>query len=159
MPRTARMVFENVCYHVITKGNQRQKVFFEEIDYLRYLEILQKYKKRYKFSLYGYCLMPNHIHLVLDLNGLVNLAKSMQCLSQSYTRYFNYKYKKSGHLWQGRFKSLIINKDRYLLDCINYIELNPLRAKIVNSPLDYQWSSYKDRIQNFNCSLLDLPKL
>jgi len=99
--------------------------------------------------------MSNHVHLVIDLDGTRNLAKPMQAINQSYTRHFNYKYHKSGHLWQGRFKSMILHKDKYLLDCINYIELNPVRARMVNGPLDYQWSSYRDRIMGTNGSLID----
>jgi putative transposase len=159
MPRAARVIFENACYHVMTRGNQKQKVFFEDADYAKYLRMLKKYKKRYRFYLYGYCLMPNHVHLVIDLDGPVDLAKAMQCINQSYTIYFNYKYEKIGHLWQGRFKSLIISKDQYLLNCINYIENNPVRADIVNNPLDYKWSSYKGRTQSFGDPFLDPLKL
>jgi len=159
MPRTARFVIDNAYYHVITRGNQRQAVFTEEEDFLKYLELLSKYKKKYKFSLFGYCLMPNHVHLMIDPNGCANLAKVMQAINQSYARYFNYKYRKSGHLWQGRFKSMIINKDQYFLDCINYIECNPVRANIAKCPLDYRWSSYKSRSVGTSGSLLDLPKL
>jgi len=159
MPRSARLLLDNVCYHVITRGNQRQKVFLKDEDSIRYLEILSKYKKRYNFAVYGYCLMPNHVHLILDPDTRDNLAKIMQAVNQSYTRYFNFQYKKSGHLWQGRFKSMVIHKDEYLLDCVKYIELNPLRAKIVDSPLDYQWSSYKSRIIGTKNVLLDTPKL
>lgn len=159
MARTARLLIDNVCYHVISRGNQQQCIFNKEDDFLRYLDVLKKYKKRFKVSLYAYCLMSNHIHLVVETNPPRTLAKLMQSINQSYTRYFNHHYHKSGHLWQGRFKSMIISKDKYLFDCINYIELNPVRAKIVNNPLDYRWSSYKSRTMGINGSLLDSPKL
>jgi len=159
MARTGRLLLENVCYHVITRGNQRQKIFNKEDDFLKYLDILRKYKKRFKVLLYGYCLMSNHVHLLVEINPVNNLAKAMQSINQSYTRYFNYKYHKSGHLWQGRFKSMIIKKDQYLLDCINYIELNPVRAKMVTNLLDYNWSSYRSRTIGVNGSLLDSPKI
>jgi putative transposase len=89
--------------------------------------------------------MPNHVHLIGQLQQKENLAKFMQGLNSSYTAYFNYKYRKVGHLWQGRFKSKVIVKDRYVLDCINYIELNPVRVNLVETPYTYQWSSYQER--------------
>ncbi|MBM3248003.1 MAG: transposase [Candidatus Omnitrophica bacterium] len=159
MSRSARLVLDNVCYHVITRGNQRQQVFFKEEDFEKYLGILTKYKKKYHFAVYGYCLMPNHAHLLIGLDDKADLAKVMQGINQSYTRYFNFRYKKSGHLWQGRFKSMVIYKDEYLLNCVKYIELNPIRAKIIDNPLDYQWSSYKTRTIGTQSALLDTPKL
>ena len=159
MSRSARLILDNVCYHVITRGNQRQQVFLKDEDFLRYLGILIKYKKKYDFAVYGYCLMSNHVHLLIDLDNKDNLAKAMQGINQSYTRYFNFRYKKSGHLWQGRFKSLIVHKDEYLLSCIKYIELNPIRAKIIDNPLEYQWSSYKTRTVGTKNVLLDTPRL
>ena len=159
MSRTARLLLENVCYHIITRGNQRQSVFTKDEDFMRYLDILKRCKKRFKVCLYAYCLMSNHVHLILEANPSETLSKTMQSINQSYTRYFNHAYKKSGHLWQGRFQSLIINKDRYLFDCINYIESNPVRAKIVTSPLVYQWSSYTARTLGINDSLLDTLKV
>jgi len=155
MARTSRLLLDNVCYHVITRGNQRQRIFLEEIDFLRYLEALRKYKKKFKIRIYGYCLMFNHVHLVFDPKLPYALAKAMQGINQSYARYFNHKYKKSGYLWQGRFKSMIINKDQYLMDCINYIELNPIRANMVQSPLDYSWSSYISRTLGIYNDILD----
>lgn len=159
MSRTARLLLENVCYHVISRGNQRQCIFNKDEDFMRYLDILKKCKKRFKVSLYAYCLMNNHVHLVLEVDPPATLSKAMQTINQSYARYYNYVYKKSGHLWQGRFKSFIINKDRYLFDCINYIESNPVRAKIVISPLFYQWSSYSARTLGINGALLDTLKV
>ena len=152
MARLPRFIQEGVCYHVITRGNQRQKIFLGEEDFLRFLELLQRYKKKHKAKLYGYCLMSNHAHLILDSE---KLTKLMQGLNLAYVSYFNKKYKKVGHLWQGRFKSMIVNKDKYLFDCINYIEYNPVRAKIVGSPLDYPWSSYKCRVMGQENDLLD----
>jgi putative transposase len=101
--------------------------------------------------------MPNHIHLIGEPRETGNLAKFMQSLNRSYTAYFNKRYKKVGHLWQGRFKSKVIIKDGYLLDCIHYIELNPLRANIVKAAGDYLWSSHKERVfsQGRSIELLD----
>jgi len=110
------------------------------------MDIVVKYKKRYKFKLYGYCFMPNHVHIIgrVEGNGR-NLSKFMHALNMTYTGYFNNKYQKVGHLWQGRFKSRVIVRDKYMIDCINYIELNPVRAGLVESPHEYIWSSYRER--------------
>lgn len=146
MPNGPRLIIDGACYHLIIRGNQKQKVFISDDDYYLYLNKLKKYKKRFKFNLYGYCLIPNHIHLIGELNGGNNsLSKFMQGLNRSYTAYFNNTYEKVGHLWQGRFKSKVVTKDKYLIDCINYIELNPVRAGIVKAPHEYKWSSYSER--------------
>lgn len=157
MPTRPRLLLENACYHVITRGNQRQQVFLGEKDYQAYLLALRRYKKRYGFLLYGFCLMPNHIHLLGETREPGNLAKFMQGLNRSYTAYFNKRYKKVGHLWQGRFKSKVIVKDGYLLDCIHYTELNPLRANLVKAAGDYLWNSHRERVltQNTGNKLLD----
>lgn len=163
MSRRGRILLEKVCYHIVNRGNQKQSVFLQETDYAKYLEILRHYKKRYNFKLYAYCLMPNHIHLILEAKRPSDLAKIMQGLTLSYTVWFNKKYKKVGHLWQGRFKSMVIQKDRYLINCLQYIELNPVRAEIISRPEDYIWSSWKERILGtrsnpINKTLLDLPQ-
>lgn len=157
MPTGPRFLLAGACYHIITRGNQRQAVFLDEKDYYVYLSSMKRYKRRYGFLLYGFCLMPNHVHIVGQAKELSNLAKFMQGLSRSYTAYFNKQYNKVGHLWQGRFKSKIIAKDGYLIDCIQYIEHNPLRANIVKSALEYRWSSYRERTlsQNNGLKLLD----
>lgn len=148
MPRTARITMENACYHIITRGNQKQLVFMEPVDYKRYLSILAKYKRKYKFKLYCFCLMPNHVHLIMEVKNPLLLSKIMRGLNLSYVLYFNSKYQKVGHLWQDRFKSKIIEKDAYLLECINYIETNPLRANLVSRLNEYHWSSYNFKAMN-----------
>ena len=160
MPRVARILLDNACYHIINRGNQKQNIFQEEPDFEKYLEILRHYKKKYNFKLYAYCLMPNHIHLVIDIRKTSDLAKIMQGLTQTYTVWFNNKYNKVGRLWQGRFKSMLIQKDKYLIDCLQYIELNPVRADITSSPADYSWSSWQERtLTNNKFSLSDLPEI
>lgn len=145
MRERKRLLIEGGCYHVITRGNQKQRVFLENQDYDIYLKRLKKYKKKYGFLLYGFCLMPNHIHLIGEPKIPINLIKFMQTLSRSYTEYFNKKYNKVGHLWQNRYISKVIIKDTYLLNCIQYIEFNPLRASLVKSAEEYLWSSFKER--------------
>jgi putative transposase len=153
MPRIARITAENCCYHIITRGNQRQTVFNEASDYKKYLKLLTRYKNKYKFKLYAFCLMPNHVHLLADISQPDVLNKMMRGLNLSYTLYFNFKYEKVGHLWQDRFKSKIIERDAYLLGCINYIETNPIRASLVSDMNKYPWSSYGLEVKNSN--LLD----
>lgn len=145
MPKGRRILLKNASYHITTRGNQKQAIFFDEQDYQIYLSRLKKYKLQHGFLLYGYCLMPNHVHIIGEPKTIENLAKFMHGLNRSYTAYFNKKYNKVGHLWQGRFKSKVIAKETYLLDCTYYVELNPVRSNIVKNATDYKWSSYKER--------------
>lgn len=158
MGRAARITLENSCYHIITRGNQRQKLFILEGDYIKYLELLRKYKRKYRFWVYAYCLMPNHIHLIIEPRKHYHLSKIMQGLNQSYAIWFNKTYNKIGHLYQDRFKSIIIQKDEYLIRCLSYIEWNPVRAKIVEQPEEYRWSSYLYRMSGKNNEILDQIK-
>jgi len=143
MPRTARLAPNEHIYHVFTRGNNRQAVFKVERDYEKYRAIIQKYKDKYKFRLYHYALMGNHIHLVLETTEKGGrLSEIMKGINLSYVLYYKDKYRHIGHFWQDRYKSIIISKDDYLLACGSYVELNPVRAKIVEDPKDYRWSSY-----------------
>ena len=143
MPRKARLIVEDGCYHVISRGLRKQQTFMDDSDHLKYLGLVAKFKSKFEFKLYGWSLMPNHPHLAMLSN---NLSKTMHAINFSYAQYFNYKYKKVGYLWQNRFKSYLVNKDKYLLNIINYIEYNPVRAKIVSNPEDHRWSSYRARV-------------
>lgn len=145
MPAGPRILLDNVCYHIMVRGNQKRRVFKEGEDPREYLARLGKYKKRHGFRLYGFCFMPNHIHLLGEVGEKENLARFMHDLNRSYTAYFNRKYGKVGYLWQGRFKSKVVLKDEYLINCINYLELNPVRGGMVRTPDEYPWSSYKER--------------
>lgn len=157
MPRSARFLPDKVFYHVISRGNQKQKVFLHDLDYRCYLKMVRKYKKKFAVDVYGFCLMPNHVHFVLRFTESRYLSLFMQGLNQSYTIYFNAKYKKCGHLWQGRFKSMIISNEGYLLDCVEYVEFNPVRAELVKSASEYPWSSYRYRILDTKDHISDLP--
>lgn len=159
MPRSARILLGNACYHIISRGNQKQQIFLEKADYEAYLKLLARYKMRNRFKLYGYCLMVNHVHLIMEPRHPRDLAKIMHGLNLAYSIRFNTKYEKVGHLWQDRFKSMVIQKDEYLLACINYIELNPIRANVVKEPLEYQWSSYRSRVLGNENGLLNTPKI
>ena len=137
MPRAARIVFSSMPYHIISRGNNREKVFQEEEDFEKYLEICKRYKDQYEFGLYHWVLMNNHIHLIIEVKENSSLSKVMQGINLAYTIWFNRKNGKVGHLWQDRFKSAVIEKDNYLLECGRYIERNPVRAGIVKSPREY----------------------
>lgn len=142
MPRGARLILESGIFHVMTRGNNRQRTFHDEKDYRSYLGILRRVQKNYPFKLYHYCLMPNHVHLLFQTVSGVSLSEVMQRINIRYAQYYKKRYEHVGHLWQDRFKSVIIEKDQYLLACGAYIELNPVRAKLVKDPRDYSYSSY-----------------
>lgn len=143
MPRTARIAPNEYVYHILTRGNNRQDVFKDEKDYERYREILKRYKEKYKFKLYHYVVMRNHVHIVLETTERGGkLSELMKGINLSYAQYYKNKHRHIGHFWQDRYKSIIISKDDYLLACGSYVELNPVRARIVEDPKDYRWSSY-----------------
>jgi len=152
MPRQARIIIDNVCYHTITRGNQKQVVFKEEKDFKKYLKLLSRYKSRYRVRIYAWCIMNNHVHMLIESGAL---SKFMHGLNLSYAQYFQFKYKTVGHVWQDRYKSFIIQKDSYLLNCVSYIEHNPVRADIVLKPEEYPWSSYSARALGIDNNLLD----
>ncbi len=143
MARRPRLVMDEGLYHVIQRGNDRRKVFREDADYEYFCLLFEKYLPKYKSFLYHYCLMPNHLHLLIKVREAENLPKLMQGANLSYTLYFKKKYKFTGSLWQGRYKSIVIEKDEYLMECGRYIERNPVRAGIVKDPAKYEFSSFK----------------
>ena len=146
MARKPRIEFEGAFYHVIVRGNQRQKIFKDKYDFLKYLEILTNYKKQYKYYLYSYVLMSNHVHLLIE-TAATPLSKILQGINQSYTIYFNRRYKTIGHLFQGRYKAILCEKDEYLLSLIKYIHFNPVKAGIVKTMDDYKWSSHNSYVK------------
>jgi len=145
--RKPRVHYPGALYHVISRGNQRQTIFRADADRRRYLELLNHYRAHYQFQLRAYVLMSNHVHLLMEV-GKHPLAKIMQGLQQSYTLYFNRKYKLVGHLFQGRYKDILCDRDCYLLELVRYIHLNPVRSKIVTDPVDYTWSSHRDYLNS-----------
>ncbi len=139
MARRPRVFAAGILYHVIVRGNQRQKIFTSDGDYQAYTERLARYRKKYDYKLHAYCLMPNHVHLLVE-SSHHPLAKLMQGLQQSYSQYFNLKHRKTGHVFEGRYKAILCQKDQYLLQLIRYIHLNPVRAGMVRSPERYRYS-------------------
>ena len=155
MPRQARIGLSNQIYHVINRGNNRDRIFREEAEFRKFYEILAHYKFHQGFLLYHWVLMTNHVHLLLAIPQEGSLAKAMQGINLSYTLWFNRKYKRVGHLWQGRFKSFPVENDLYLLSCGRYIERNPLRAGIVGKPGDYPWSSFQSHAKGLLDGITD----
>jgi len=149
MARKTRVEFPGVFYHVLARGNNKQVIFKDDQDYNVYIIRLKRYHKRYKFILYAYTLMPNHIHLLIE-TGITPLSKIMQGIQQSYTYYYHKKYKSVGHLFQGRYKAILCQRDIYLLELVRYIHLNPVRAALVDNPDDYLWGSHKVYLRYLN---------
>jgi putative transposase len=154
MARRPRVFAPGLLYHVIARGNQRQRTFRTELDYHAYLIRLTEYQKRYSVKLYAYCLMPNHVHLLLQPSE-VPLAKFMQGLQQSYTQWFNGTHGKSGHLFQGRYKAIVCDRDEYLVTLVRYIHLNPVRARLVEDPEVYWHSGHRAYLTGDRMALID----
>lgn len=141
MTRPWRIEFEGAYYHILSRGNERRNIFKDSDDRVSFLETLGKMSERFEVEIYAYVLMDNHYHLILKTNK-PNISRSMQWFGTTYTRQYNIKHKRSGHLFQGRFKNFLIENDEYLLHLSCYIHRNPLRAGIVRRLVDYPWSSY-----------------
>ena len=143
MPRQAREIYCDEYYHVIVRGNGRQWLFDDEEDFSFYLTTLDRYRQKYDVHIYHYCLMNNHVHLLMKSVSTDHaITKVMHGTSMLYAFYFQKKHKKTGHVFEDRFKNEHIDSNEYLLECGRYIERNPLRAKLVSNPGDYRWSSY-----------------
>ncbi|MDP2928476.1 MAG: transposase [Candidatus Omnitrophota bacterium] len=141
MPRVARIVAIGYPHHIIQRGNNRQPVFFDNEDRRFYLELLKKYSMECGNKMHAYCLMDNHVHMLATPQQDNSLARTMQKLSLRFTQYINKKYKRTGRLWECRFYSSVVDREGYLWAVCRYIERNPVRAKIVNKPSQYYWSS------------------
>jgi len=144
MARLPRFVLPGHPQHVIQRGNNRQIIFCAECDYQFYLEKLNDAAKKHSCDIHAYVLMTNHVHLLVTPQVEDSINKMMQMLGRYYVQYFNYTYKRTGTLWEGRYKASLIDSERYLLTCMRYIELNPVRAKdMAEHPAKYPWSSYR----------------
>lgn len=143
MARPLRIEFPGALYHVLGRGNQKQDIFLDDEDRHVYLKRIQHYKEEIGFILYAYVLMPNHVHLLIETYG-EPLSKIMQRVNLTYTQYFNRKYDTVGHVFQGRYKALLCDRDEYLLSLVRYLHLNPVRAHLVEGPRHFQWSSHHE---------------
>lgn len=154
MPRQPRLDLPNIPQHVVQRGNDRQPCFFADEDYIRYLSELREISRREGCRIHAYVLMTNHVHLLMTPTATGMVARIMQALGRRYVRYVNDRYRRTGTLWEGRYKSCLVDSDSYLLRCYRYIELNPLRARMVASPGDYLWSSYSSNGLGRNDTLI-----
>lgn len=145
MARQLRIEFPGAVYHITSRGNSKQKVFFEDKDYRIFLFLLNEIAERYNFLCYAYCLMPNHYHLLIETLDS-NLSLVMRHLNGVFTQKFNRTHKRTGHLFQGRFKAILVQKESYLLELCRYVVLNPVRARLVSHPGEWKWSSYQATI-------------
>ncbi len=141
MARRRRYHLPGATYHVMLRGNGGERIFFNDQDRCRMCLLIQEGVERYSHRLLGYCFMTNHIHLAIQV-GQVKLSRIMQNLAFRYARYLNRKHKRIGHVFQGRFKSILVDSDRYLKELVRYIHLNPVRAGMVNLPEEYRWCSH-----------------
>jgi putative transposase len=142
MPRKPRIFYPGAVYHVLLRGNAGQDVFFDSKDRRYFYRLLGEGQEKFGHRIHAFCLMPNHIHLALQM-AEVPLSRVMQNLSQRYTGWINFRQSRRGHVFQGRYKALLIDADAYLLELVRYIHLNPVRAGITESPENHPWSSHR----------------
>lgn len=156
-PRLPRVVIAHTPHHIVQRGHSRQEIFSGPEDYQAYLSDLKEKCGELNVRVYAYCLMTNHVHLLLmpshDTSGL---AKVMQEIARRATRRWNQRWNRSGTLWESRYKSSVVQTDTYLLACCRYIELNPVRARMVGLPTEYRWSSYQTRMGLVEDGMLEL---
>lgn len=147
MPRKPRFQVPGVPVHVVQRGNNRQAIFFEPSDYAAYLSWLHEALSRYDCKLHAYVLMTNHVHLLITPESRDSISRAMQYVGRHFVPYINVRYGRTGTLWEGRYKASLVQEERYLLVCMRYIEMNPVRAGMVKSPTHYRWSSYRANAQ------------
>ena len=145
MPRIAKGRSDGLIYHILNRGNGRQNVFHKDGDFKAFHELLAKVQELYGVNILAYCLMTNHFHLLLQPTIAEDLSRGMQWLMTSHVRRYHRHYGTSGHVWQGRYKSFIVQEDDHLMTVARYIEGNPVRASMVASARDWNWSSHKER--------------
>ena len=154
MARLPRLNLPNVPQHIIQRGNNRQVTFVTDADYLIYLEKLEEYAQKYEVAIHAFVLMTNHVHLLATPSTVNGVSKLMQSLGRFYVRYFNDAYHRTGTLWEGRYKSTLVDAEHYFLIVSRYIELNPVRANMVAHPSEYAWSSYQHNVGHKTITLI-----
>lgn len=159
MARKPRIILSGYPYHVILRGNNKGLIFFKIEDRHFFLQCLKESKKKTDSKIYSYCFMNNHAHLIIEPSYESGLSDMIQSLGRRYVRYVNDKYQRTGTLWEGRYKSSLIDREEYLLICSRYIELNPVRAGIVKHPKDYIWSSFNFKANGVFDEIVDLDDL
>lgn len=143
MPRPIRMCVPGLPHHIVQRGNNKQATFFADQDYLQYLSFLGDAASKHGVAVHAYVLMTNHVQLLVTPRESTSLSLVVQFLGRRYVTYVNKKYSRTGTLWEGRFRSSIVDTELYCLACYRYIELNPVRAAMVDTPAEYRWSSYR----------------
>jgi len=156
MARLPRLYLPDQPLHVIQRGNNRDLIFAADADYQFYLRCLHEAADTHSVTVHAYVLMTNHVHLLVTPATESSLSKTLQSIGRRYVQYFNFTYQRTGTLWEGRYKSTLIDSERYLLTCMRYIEMNPVRAGMVAHPGDYPWSSYRANGQG-NAERLIVP--
>ena len=154
MPRRARLAIAGIPWHIIQRGNNRSACFYADEDYRRYLDTLGEMAQKFGCAIHAYVLMTNHVHLLLTPKKKDSASLMMKHLGQRYVQYVNRVYRRSGTLWEGRFRSCLTQTEDYVLSCYRYIELNPVRAAMVRHPREYRWSSYRANADGADDELL-----
>ncbi len=155
MARSPRIALPGYPHHVIQRGNNRQSIFLNDDDYKFYIDCLLKSKEELQCRIYAYCLMSNHVHFLIEPSDPEGLSRLLQSVGRRYVQHFNWRHRRTGTLWEGRFRSSLVSMDDYLLACCRYIELNPVRARMVSHPRDFRWSSYLFHGEGTKDALLD----
>ncbi|MFA6078857.1 MAG: transposase [Candidatus Omnitrophota bacterium] len=155
MPRVPRINIEKALYYITARGDHSEEIFKERKDYTAYIELLKKFKDQYKFKLFSFCFLPNHLHLLLELAGDTTISQIMYGLNSNYTKHFNSAHERSGHLFQERYKMILVEKEPYLLDLTAYLHIHPKFLKLVTGISDYAYSSYPAYIYYDNKSVQD----
>lgn len=150
MPRRPRLQFPGAVYHVCSRGDRQEPIFDEDNDRYIFLDVIAESATKYELSFLAYCLMGNHYHLVMQTK-LANLSDSMQFINGVYTKRYNKRHTTCGHVFQGRFFANLIGRDEYLIEACRYVELNPVRAKLVRDPHEWEWSSYRAHLGMATC--------
>ena len=143
MARLPRICLPGVPQHIVQRGTNRQLCFASEEDFAAYAYWLDECSRKFRVAIHAWVFMTNHVHLLITPETTDGVSRMMQTLGRHYVRYFNHTYRRTGTLWEGRFKSCVVDAENYLLVCLRYIELNPVRAGMVAAPGDYTWSSYQ----------------
>lgn len=158
MARPYRIQAEDCFYHITSRGDNLKAIYLNDTDRQKFLEYISIAKDKFKFFLYAYCLMNNHYHLFIETTQ-ANLSRIMQYINTAYTVYYNIKRSKSGHLFQGRYKSIVVDRETYFAELTRYIHLNPVRAHITKSPTEYPWSSYQAYVSENGRCLVDIDRV
>ena len=153
MTRPLRIEFPGSFWHITQRGNERRNTFFDDADRLKFVTLLGQAVLRFQWVLTAYALMSNHFHLVFELTSVDTLSRGLKWLNGTYAQYFNRRYGRVGHLFQGRFRAFLVDKDSYFLEVLRYVVLNPVRANLVETPEQYEWTSYRA-----TAALADAPR-